>query len=443
MGLDINPQIYYDGAKKLTDIGDGIDTATTKLVKALFDGTGSMAGSSDAAKKWAASYDSRTGDTVDTTRKLAETLKYYASLVALAGYNHAMANYQADKNPNKGAAPTKPASVPPPVPACYASAPASGGPGNGLVSGVAGLMEKIHVHIPDGDTDKLGKAGKAWHEFLAAEAISRAESEISGVSTTLSQIQSPEIGDLNGHLGTMRTSARKIYDSANALATECDRHKKALDDLREKLKKILHTLEEAIAVSLVVTIFADVITAGVGVLADAVTVAAWARYVDIAATDITAAVEVADIDGALVGMARTEDVLARSGGELDEIGALTREDIEAGLEESTPAADSAAPGGIKPSPQQAEQIIQEADRTGSGLKNDAWHRSASFPVDEIGAKGTVYEITGGDGVTRTLVQMPGEVNGVPGRFEWIIDGNKVTHQMFVRNGTINGVPIKQ
>ena len=76
------------------------------------------------------------------------------------------------------------------------------------------------------------------------------------------------------------------------------------------------------------------------------------------------------------------------------------------------------------------------------MKPDPWHRSASFPVDEIGTNGTVFEVTGGDGVTRMLVQMPGEVNGVPGRFEWIVDGNNVSHQMFVRNGTINGVPIK-
>jgi hypothetical protein len=49
---------------------------------------------------------------------------------------------------------------------------------------------------------------------------------------------------------------------------------------------------------------------------------------------------------------------------------------------------------------------------------------------------------GGDGVKRTLIQLPGNVNGVDGRFEWIIDGDRITHQMFVRGGGINGVPIK-
>lgn len=57
--------------------------------------------------------------------------------------------------------------------------------------------------------------------------------------------------------------------------------------------------------------------------------------------------------------------------------------------------------------------------------------------------GTVFRTVGGDGVERLLVQMPGEVNGVAGRFEWIVDGGSLTHQMFVRGGTLNGIPIKR
>ena len=42
----------------------------------------------------------------------------------------------------------------------------------------------------------------------------------------------------------------------------------------------------------------------------------------------------------------------------------------------------------------------------------------------------------------TLYQLDGSLNGVAGRFEWIIQGGKVTHRMFIQNGTMNGVPIK-
>lgn len=42
----------------------------------------------------------------------------------------------------------------------------------------------------------------------------------------------------------------------------------------------------------------------------------------------------------------------------------------------------------------------------------------------------------------TLYQLEGSLNGVPGRFEWIIQGGQVTHRRFIQNGSMNGVPIK-
>ena len=42
----------------------------------------------------------------------------------------------------------------------------------------------------------------------------------------------------------------------------------------------------------------------------------------------------------------------------------------------------------------------------------------------------------------TLYQLEGSLNGVEGRFEWIIQDGKVTHRMFIQNGAMNGVPIK-
>ncbi len=78
----VNPQAYYDAAKKLTDIGTGIDAATTTLVQALWE-TGSMAGTSDAATKWAISYDTRASDAVTSARKLAQTLPYFATMTWL------------------------------------------------------------------------------------------------------------------------------------------------------------------------------------------------------------------------------------------------------------------------------------------------------------------------------------------------------------------------
>ena len=80
-------------------------------------------------------------------------------------------------------------------------------------------------------------------------------------------------------------------------------------------------------------------------------------------------------------------------------------------------------------------------RVGSALKLDKYH---AFPdiVDNYAELATKTPINNG-----TLYQLEGSLNGVQGRFEWIIDSTgqyagQVTHRYFVPGGTLNGVPIK-
>lgn len=55
----------------------------------------------------------------------------------------------------------------------------------------------------------------------------------------------------------------------------------------------------------------------------------------------------------------------------------------------------------------------------------------------------MFNITDNAGNPATLIQLPGEVNGVAGRFEYIVDKDgQLVHEMFVRGGSINGIPIK-
>ncbi len=89
------------------------------------------------------------------------------------------------------------------------------------------------------------------------------------------------------------------------------------------------------------------------------------------------------------------------------------------------------------------KALLTAKPVGSALKADPAHRAATLMREEAAANGTNFAITGGDGVTRTLTQVPGGFNGVAGRYEYIVDNlNNLTHQMFVRGGSINGIPIK-
>ena len=73
--------------------------------------------------------------------------------------------------------------------------------------------------------------------------------------------------------------------------------------------------------------------------------------------------------------------------------------------------------------------------------NDLNH-SFTRIVDNYSGTGSRFVIAGGDGVTRSLYQVQGTLNGVSGRFEWLLEGSKIVHRMFIPNGTINGIPIK-
>lgn len=85
--------------------------------------------------------------------------------------------------------------------------------------------------------------------------------------------------------------------------------------------------------------------------------------------------------------------------------------------------------------------VLEAQRAGSALKLDKYHAFNDI-VDNYAGMATKSSIDSG-----TLYQLEGSLNGVQGRFEWIIDitgqyAGQVSHRYFVAGGTLNGVPIK-
>jgi len=105
------------------------------------------------------------------------------------------------------------------------------------------------------------------------------------------------------------------------------------------------------------------------------------------------------------------------------------------------SAPRALPPSSFPSPADAADLVRASNPVGSALQTNAFTRAPTWVVDEIASNGSVYRIVGSDGVERTLIQSPGQVNGLDGRFEWIVDdlGN-LTHQKFVKGGSINGLP---
>ena len=86
--------------------------------------------------------------------------------------------------------------------------------------------------------------------------------------------------------------------------------------------------------------------------------------------------------------------------------------------------------------------ILSAERVGSGLKSDAYHRGASFLSKSQLEAGTVFTIKNNKNEPFQLLQTNGGMNGTDGIFEYIYDPRKniVTHQLFIPNGKITGYP---
>ena len=79
--------------------------------------------------------------------------------------------------------------------------------------------------------------------------------------------------------------------------------------------------------------------------------------------------------------------------------------------------------------------IIDLPRTGSALKTDPYHAFPNF-VDNYAGYAMKTSINNG-----TLYQLQGSLNGIAGRFEWIVQNQQVTHRMFVPGGSMNGIPI--
>ncbi|MBL1230084.1 hypothetical protein IW492_12665 [Enterococcus sp. BWB1-3] len=89
----------------------------------------------------------------------------------------------------------------------------------------------------------------------------------------------------------------------------------------------------------------------------------------------------------------------------------------------------------------ASKEIPNADRIGSGLKDDPSHRAASFITEEQLAKGRVTSFTGSDNKSYSILQTNGDFNGLDGIYEYILDPTgKITHQRFIEGGKITGFP---
>ncbi|MGY2061849.1 polymorphic toxin type 37 domain-containing protein, partial [Nocardia gipuzkoensis] len=209
------------------------------------------------------SYDERAGSFTTVATGFANALQHFGDILIAAGYNWECAEYAANSNPNKGIGPACPRTIPTEVPFgadIVVGVASSQSNGPGLQSDFPELYDKVVAKIaggkvPDGDTDKLDRAAKAWRVFADSDPVFAGGPRLRYVADGLSAFDAPDVKVMIGHLRTLAESADGIRLAADDLAKSTDSHHVALAALRSEINtRVAATLVVAsvvIAVTLV------------------------------------------------------------------------------------------------------------------------------------------------------------------------------------------------
>jgi WXG100 family type VII secretion target len=95
---DVDTETFYAVGKGLFEKAGKLYDAFNVNVTIL-GGTGSMAGTDDAGKAWATSYDERVKEVLGAANDLSKALENYGGVVMQAGYNHAVAATRVPRRP--------------------------------------------------------------------------------------------------------------------------------------------------------------------------------------------------------------------------------------------------------------------------------------------------------------------------------------------------------
>lgn len=383
----IDPKVYYDTGKYLTDLGSRLGKANNDLIAGL-SGCGGMAGNYDDAKKWSQSYGQSADEVIDNTRTLAETLGHFGSLVSWAGYNHDLANYNSNMSSSKGAPPTAPPPVPAPaVDACWVDSPSAfGGSGGGLQTNIPNLLGDIGIPVPDGDTALLDNAAAAWHAFITSDAVEDAMNlSLLGVFR-FQHVDSPEVPDIQEHLGTLASCAVNIQDSGNRLRQACSDHSSGLTQLRKTLHDLLRDLDIQLGLTLAITIFTSFLSAGAS--SGAGGAAAATEITTTAARMATAIRDLNIVERISRAFADVKDLsLAKTKGLINAIRGLTKTSAEE--EDIVPAEEAAANDSNLPGTQAYQQrhveLSQDPAKNGSISPASQREATVGLQVERDGA----------------------------------------------------------
>lgn len=264
MTQDVDTETFYSVGSRLFELAGDVYDAFAVNVKILGE-TGAMAGTDDTGTAWAMSYDGRATEVLGAVNDLTLALENYGGVVIQAGYNHAVAEYNATPG-NRGPQPQRP-----PEPASLAGVlsapPSAGGPGEGLLDDALGLVEQVGLPVPDGDTVKVEKAAQAWDRLATVYQTKTVVEALDVNARAFSDTHSPEVEFIARDLRELRDATSAILAGCSELAQSCKEYRSALDDLRKQLEDILTDLAIELAAMAVISVFAACVSFGVGAAA--------------------------------------------------------------------------------------------------------------------------------------------------------------------------------
>ncbi|MFW0793284.1 hypothetical protein AAFP30_05690 [Gordonia sp. CPCC 205515] len=309
--VQVNPQVYYDAASSCHTLADDLATQLGSL-KAKLTRTDCMARDYPQVHSWSSTYASHSKDFMNGTAVLVNALENFSDILNVAGHNWAMANYNANRDPNKGAAPIAPARSPGPICRGETILPpsATGNNGDGLDTNIGGLLEKIGMAVPNGDTDKLSTAASSWAAFAGHNSITNAATTLQKSHDAFHDVVADDATAIQGHLATLKGGAAAVAGFASEMGSAVDGHHGGLVDLRNGIdEKTQHLLAE-LGVSTALT----AIVVGIFTLATAGAAAAGPDEAIVGLDAAAVAGMVAEAATAIRGLITTSQLLVLLGG---------------------------------------------------------------------------------------------------------------------------------
>lgn len=261
---DVDPETFYAAGRQLFDLAGSLYRAFHAGVTALGQTT-AMAGSDDDGTAWARSYDTRVHEVLGAVNELTVAMENYGGVMFQAGYNHAIAEYNATVG-HKGPPPVRP-TEPASTAGVLTAPPSAGGPGQGLLDNALGLVEQLGVPVPDGDTGKLDKAAQTWAVMATVHQTTAVVDALGSSAERFADTSTPEVDYIATDLRELHDVSSAILTGCGELSQSCRDYRSALDELRTNISDILEDLTVELAVTAVIGIAAAFITFGVGAAA--------------------------------------------------------------------------------------------------------------------------------------------------------------------------------